>query len=317
MLCSARNSIARLARAETSSNSETRSNTMTHHTTTTFYRLIQMTTSSALICLDDIWIYLMCHRYGPQESLCTEMLNKRFLFVDCDFCQIACCLMLCSARNSIARLARAETSSNSETRSNTMTQHTTTTYYRLIQMTTSSALICLDDIWIYLMCHRYGPQESLCTEMLNKRFLFVDCDFCQIACCLMLCSARNSIARLARAETSSNSETRSNTMTQHTTTTYYRLIQMTTSSAICLDDIWIYLMCHRYGPQESLRTEMLNKRFLFVDWFLPDWCLMLCSARNSIARLARAETSSNSETRSNTMTQHTTTTYYRLIQMTK
>jgi hypothetical protein len=31
----------------------------------------------------------MCHRHGPQESPCTEVLNKRFLFVDRDFCQIA------------------------------------------------------------------------------------------------------------------------------------------------------------------------------------------------------------------------------------
>ena len=37
-----------------------------------------------------------------------KVLNKRFLFVDSDFCQLACCLELCSARNSIAMLASKE-----------------------------------------------------------------------------------------------------------------------------------------------------------------------------------------------------------------
>ena len=37
-----------------------------------------------------------------------KVLNKRFLFVDSDFCQLACCLKLCSARNSIAMLASKE-----------------------------------------------------------------------------------------------------------------------------------------------------------------------------------------------------------------
>jgi len=48
----------------------------------------------------------MCQRHGPQESPGTEVLKKRFLFADCYVCQTACCLLQCSAKGSIAMLAR-------------------------------------------------------------------------------------------------------------------------------------------------------------------------------------------------------------------
>ena len=49
---------------------------------------------------------IMCQRHGPQESPGTEVLKKRFLFADCYVCQTACCLLQCSAKGSIAMLAR-------------------------------------------------------------------------------------------------------------------------------------------------------------------------------------------------------------------
>ena len=64
------------------------------------------------------WQALMCHRHGPQESPCTEVLNKRFLFVDSNVCQIACCLVLCSARDSIARLASMGCTDKMESQTN-------------------------------------------------------------------------------------------------------------------------------------------------------------------------------------------------------
>ena len=50
----------------------------------------------------DMHVSMMCHRHGPQESPGTEVLKKRFLFADCYVCQTACCLLQCSAQDSIA-----------------------------------------------------------------------------------------------------------------------------------------------------------------------------------------------------------------------
>ena len=52
---------------------------------------------------------LRCVTDTARKNHCAhKVLNKRFLFVDSDFCQLACCLELCSARNSIAMLASKE-----------------------------------------------------------------------------------------------------------------------------------------------------------------------------------------------------------------
>ena len=86
---------------------------------------------------------LRCVTDTARKNHCAhKVLNKRFLFVDSDFCQLACCLEPCSARNSIAMLASKESA----------------------RIGYNPKPLIGSNWYESSMCHRYGPQESLCTQ---------------------------------------------------------------------------------------------------------------------------------------------------------
>ena len=142
----------------------------------------------------------MCHRHGPQESPGTEVLKKRFLFADCYVCQTACCLLQCSAQDSIAMPATFDTVAACSSWKWRKRCHITM-HGKIQNPRIHGGLSGICMYRLSMMCHRHGPQESPGTEVLKKRFLFADCYVCQTACCLLQCSAQDSIAMPATFDT--------------------------------------------------------------------------------------------------------------------
>ena len=120
------------------------------------------------------------HRLRPSEAALPSVVHRTFTTCPCS-----------SRERQGALGSRLQTRSRSTPRSPVELQATCCSH--------SNLRTCRRFLWPAPreLFHRYGPQESRCTEVLNKRFLFVDGSLCQTACCLLPGSAEGSIAMAA------------------------------------------------------------------------------------------------------------------------